>query len=334
MFYENTYYWFGEHKLAGKAGNEALVGVHCYSSSNLYNWRDEGIALAVSEDPTSDITKGCILERPKVIYNAKTRKFVMWFHLELKGKGYESARSGVAVADQVTGPYKFLRSFRPNAGSWPIGVTEAHEEVSVKQNYLARDFAGGQMARDMTLFVDDDGKAYQIYSSEENQTMQISQLSDDYLSPAGIYARVFENRFNEAPAICKYQGHYWLLTSGCSGWAPNTARLSVADSIWGPWKELGNPCVGINSQNQIDANLTFGGQSTYILPVQGKPGSFIAMFDVWKPDDAISSCYVWLPMIFQRNCFTITWRDEWDISMFDSKDKMEKASTGMAEASQ
>jgi len=33
---------------------------------------------------------------------------------------------------------------------------------------FARDFAGGQMARDMTLFVDIDGSAYHIYASEAN----------------------------------------------------------------------------------------------------------------------------------------------------------------------
>jgi hypothetical protein len=112
LFHEGTYYWFGEHKIEGDAGNTAQVGVHVYASNDLYNWRDEGIALKVSENPENDITKGSIIERPKVIYNAKTKKFVMWFHLELKGKKYSAARSGVAVAEKVTGPYTFLNSFR------------------------------------------------------------------------------------------------------------------------------------------------------------------------------------------------------------------------------
>ena len=317
IYNEGTYYWFGEHKIAGKAGNEAHVGVHCYSSTNLYNWKDEGVALAVSQDPASDIASGCLLERPKVIHNPRTGKYVMWFHLELKGKGYDAARSGVAVAEVITGPYTYLRSFRPNAGSWPVGQTQPRSDAANTTNYLARDFAGGQMARDMTLFVDDDAMAYQIYASEENETLQISQLSDDYLSPTGKYVRVFEKQFNEAPAICKYQGHYWMLTSGCSGWDPNTARASIADSIWGPWKQIGNPCVGTNSQNQLSAGLTFGGQSTCIFPVAGKPGAFIAMFDVWEPDDAIRGGYVWLPMVFEKDHFIIAWRNAWDLSVFE-----------------
>jgi hypothetical protein len=43
------------------------------------------------------------------------------------------------------------------------------------------------MARDMTLFVDDDGTAYQFFASESNQTIHVSQLSDDYLRPAGAH---------------------------------------------------------------------------------------------------------------------------------------------------
>ena len=111
LFYDDTYYWFGEHKIRGRKGNTAQVGVHCYSSKDIYNWLDEGIVLKVSEDPKSDIGKGCILERPKVIYNKKTNKFVMWFHLELKSQRYKSARSGVAVSDTPAGPYTFLNSF-------------------------------------------------------------------------------------------------------------------------------------------------------------------------------------------------------------------------------
>ncbi len=43
----------------------------------------------------------------------------------------------------------------------------------------------------MTLFVDDDGKAYHIYSSEDNLTLQIAELADDYLSHTGKYIRIF-----------------------------------------------------------------------------------------------------------------------------------------------
>lgn len=328
LYHEGIYYWFGEHKIAGHAGNQAHVGVHCYASRDLYNWQDRGIALHVSDDPGSDIVRGCVLERPKVIYNARTRQFVMWFHLELKGQGYHAARSGVAVSESVTGPYTFVRSFRPNAGVWPINVTPEQMQAPLpgeqpeftgsdsgdiaRFNLLGRDFAGGQMARDMTLFVDEDGAAYHVFASEENSTLHISLLSDDYLEPAGKYVRVFERRFMEAPAICKRQGRYYFIGSGCTGWAPNAARSAAADSMWGPWTELGNPCVGENSE------ITFGGQSTYLLPVAGHEDAYIAMFDLWRPENAIDGRYMWLPVEFKGERIVLRYRSAWDLNVWDS----------------
>ncbi|HLP76665.1 MAG TPA: glycoside hydrolase family 43 protein, partial [Candidatus Paceibacterota bacterium] len=333
LFHDGVYYWFGEHKIAGEAGNAARVGVHAYSSRDLYNWCDEGIVLVVSDDPRSPITRGCILERPKVIFNPRTKKFVMWFHLEPKDAGYTGSLSGVAVADNVTGPYQFLRSFRPNAGVWPENVSaefkrelSAEEEAYVakldcpggpvpyypKQLLFRRDFVGGQMARDMTLFVDDDGAAYHLYASEANGTLHISRLSDDFLSPAGRFVRVFPGRFHEAPSIFKSRGKYFLITSDCSGWAPNTARVSVADNIFGPWEELGNPCFGTNEQTAT----TFGAQSTFVLPVQGKRDAFIFMADRWNPANAIDGRYVWLPIEFKHGAPTISWQDEWTLERF------------------
>ena len=331
LFHDGKYYWYGEHKIQGKAGNKAHVGVHVYASDDLYNWQDKGIALEVEEDLQSDITKECVLERPKVIFNDKTGKFVMWFHLELKGLGYDAARSGVALADAPSGPFTFLRSFRPNAGQWPENVQDYHKlpvADSIKDKYcggkgclpahvdsvniLGRDFSGGQMARDMNLFVDDDDKAYHIYSSEENSTIHISLLTEDYTSYSSKYVRVFPNRYMEAPVIFKTStGQYYFIGSDCTGWAPNAPRSAIADNIFGPWSELGNPCVG------SDADLTFRSQSTYVLSVQDKKDAFIFMGDRWQPENAIEGRYVWLPIQFEDGRPVIRWYDEWGLQLFD-----------------
>jgi hypothetical protein len=315
LYHDSTYYWFGEHKGTGRKGYSAQVGVRCYSSKDLYNWKNEGVALAVSQDQNSEIVKGCVIERPKVIYNKKTKKFVMWFHLELRGQSYNAARTAVAVSDKVTGPYKYLRSHRPNPKIWPINYSP--DKPSQKDTFLKRDFQTGQMARDMTLFVDDDDKAYHIHASEENQTLHICELTDDYLDFTGKYSRVFPGGLHEAPAICRKDGFYYLITSGCTGWTPNAARSAYAKNILGPWKELANPCRGINPQNDSGPEKTFGGQSTFILPVRGKENAFIAMFDIWKPKDHINSKYIWLPVEFKGNRIIVRWRDQWDLSVFD-----------------
>ncbi|AGA80448.1 glycoside hydrolase family 43 protein [Echinicola vietnamensis] len=329
LFHNGTYYWFGEHKTAGRGGNRANVGVRCYSSQDLYNWTNEGVALPVAaEGSGSDIEKGSVIERPKVIYNASTGKFVMWFHLELKGQGYNAARTGVAVSDRPEGPYTFLRSLRPNAGTWPVNfpepwkskeVTEADLEAwspawrkEVAEGlFIRRDFGTGQMSRDMGLFVDDDGKAYHIHSAEENLTLHISELTDDYLGFTGKWAVMEPAGHNEAPALFKKDGKYYMVTSGCTGWDPNAARSFVADHIMGPWKSLGNPAKGEG------ASITFDSQSTYVLPVQGKEDAFIFMADRWEPQNAIDGRYVWLPIEFNEGKPELKWHEEWSLDFFD-----------------
>jgi len=335
LFHDGSYYWFGEYKVAGPEGNTAQVGVAVYSSADLFKWKNEGIALKVSSDPLSDIAQGCILERPKVIFNARTSKFVMWFHLEPKGQGYLGARCGIAIADHATGPYRFIESFRPNAGVWPMNVLAGQKspltskeladiaKLSLRggpvpgyptDRIFRRDYAGGQMARDMSLFVDDDSTAYQIYSSEENGTLHISQLSEDYQRPAGRYVRILPGGFNEAPAMFKHGGKYWLIASGCTGWTPNAARLAVAESIWGPWTLLRNPWIGAKA----DVDQSYDSQSTFVLPVAGKQGAFIFMADRWRPTNPIDGRYVWLPVRFQSNGQPfLQWRDQWSLSHFE-----------------
>ena len=314
LFHDGMYYWYGELK-EGRTylpkvnqawgGTRVIAGgVSCYSSTNLYDWKNEGVALpSDTRNPDDDLACENVIERPKVIYNADTKKFVMWFHQD--SPNYQAARSGVAVSDTPTGPFKYLGSFRPNAGVWPINVTAA-DKVPDPTNCLARDFPGGQMARDMTLFLDDDGKAYQFYASENNATMHVSLLTDDYLKPAGKYARIFIGRSTEAPAVFKRDGQYYLIGSGCTGWKPNAARLAVAHNIFGPWTELGNPCQG------DDADKTYFCQSAFVLPVAGKPGQFIAMFDRWNQWNLADSRYVWLPLEFSADGKpTLHWQERW-----------------------
>ena len=121
--YKGTYYWYGESR-SDNGKPYSSLGVSCFTSKDLKNWTNHGLVLKVSQEPGSDIEGGCIIERPKVLFNKKTGKFVMWFHLELKGQGYKAARAAVAVSDKPFGPFKFLRSGRVNAGLYPIGFSK------------------------------------------------------------------------------------------------------------------------------------------------------------------------------------------------------------------
>ena len=91
----DTYYWLGEDRTNGY---RPMPGVHLYSSKDLYNWKDEGVVLRTMDNyeqfETDDYFKnlygdlteaekkdiyvdlwaeGCVMERPKMLYNEKTR---------------------------------------------------------------------------------------------------------------------------------------------------------------------------------------------------------------------------------------------------------------------
>jgi hypothetical protein len=286
LHHNDTVYWYGEIKEgktweteSTRSWNGSRVeakGINCYWSVDLVNWKLAGNVLEANEnDPTHDLHTSKVMERPKVIYNEKTGKFVMWLHID--SEDYSYARAGVAISDSPTGPFEYIESIRPN----------------------------GQMSRDQTLFKDDDGTAYHFYSSEHNLTMYVSKLSDDYLRPSGEYKRIFIEREREAPAIFKNDGKYYAITSGCTGWDPNPAEYAVAEEIMGDWKVMGDPCMD-------DVNgTTFDAQSTYVLPFKGK---YIFMADRWNRLDLPSSRYVWLPLEIKHEKISIRWHDKWSLN--------------------
>nr|GMC67968.1 Glycoside hydrolase, family 43 [Ipomoea batatas] len=266
------YYWYGEYKDGATyhahkkgAARVDVIGVGCYSSRDLWTWQNEGIVLAAEEkNETHDLYTLNVLERPKVIYNERTGKYVMWMHID--DTNYTKASVGVAISDSPTGPFDYLYSIRPH----------------------------GFDSRDMTIFKDDDGKAYLVYSSVDNSELHVGPLNEKYLDVTRSMRRILVGQHREAPALFKNQGTYYMITSGCTGWAPNEALAHAAESIMGPWETIGNPCIGGNKIFQL---TTFFAQSTFVLPLPGlPPGFFIFMADRWNPADLRDSRYVWLPL--------------------------------------
>ena len=287
LYHEGVFYWYGEDK---SLGYNNKVGASCYSSRDLYQWKHEGTALPASAVPEQFRDTG-VLERPKVLYNARTRKFVLWAHLDVNG--YSQSVAGVALSDSPTGPFVFVSAAHP---------------------------IGDSTYRDMNLFLDEDRQAYALYSAEDNATIYIVRLNADFTGPetppveGKTWSRAIVRQWREAPAPFKHNERYYLITSGTSGWAPNAAKVATADHILGPWTLGDNPCVG------PDASTTFHSQSTYILPITGRnPGGFIYMGDRWEPNNLADSRYIWLPFQMKPDdTFEIAWRDAWDLSVFGS----------------
>lgn len=294
----SAYYWYGEQRTGATYEGETnpdwdmsflhadTLGVACYRSPDLQNWTYQGIVLPSVEDPAHPLWRGGVINRPKVLRNPTTGKYVMWFHSDRST--YALARSGVAVADQPTGPFTFLDHDR----------AMPHE------------------SRDPSLFQDEDGTAYHLFTSENNSRLRVARLTSDYLKHDGTYADAFFEA-REAPVMFQHAGRYYIIASAATGWEPNAAAYAVADHPLGPWTKKGNPCVGPGLPPEITAENTFRSQGTHIIPVPGRAGAFIFMANRWHPSDLIDSRHVWLPLVMNGDQPEIHWRTQWTPAVFE-----------------
>lgn len=289
VFSNGIYYWFGEDR-TGMISN----GVSCYRSKDLYNWQRVGLAMTATgekRDDMNDIAQGRLFERPKVIYNEKTGKWVMWSHWET-GDGYGAARVCVAVSDRVEGPYLPYKTFRPNN----------HD------------------SRDQTLFLDTDGKAYHFGSTDMNTNMNVALLRDDYLEPTTTETKILNGEKCEAPAIFRIGDIYFGLFSGCTGWAPNPGRTAYTYNLMGQWQYNGK-----NFAIDLGKEVTYQSQSACVFPVAGREKAFVYVGDSWIPKDVGSSLQVWLPISMRSGYPVVKWHDNWDVSVFDKMYRYKRA---------
>jgi hypothetical protein len=277
---DNRWYWYGE-TFKGEKGGEPDAGVNCYSSDSIAGpWKFEGEVVKQSDINVPGEAGPFIIERPKVIYNRNTTKFVMWFHLD--NVNYTFRHAAVMTADAASGPFQWVHAIQPD----------------------------GIQSLDMSLFEDPlDGQAYFLRSCD-NRYLGISRLSADYLNSTGLITTMPPR---EGMAMLRLpNGTYFLFTSHLTGFPPNPDEVfrtsgTVLDNT--TWISLGNPTGNPTS---------FNTQPTYIVskkPATGDP-YYILMSDNWVHcgHPLRDACYVWLPIRFGVNTVNVSWADSWDMN--------------------
>jgi len=274
----DTYYWFGEYTDSDpnnlmNAGmghvTHQFIAVTCYRSTDFVNWTFENNVL--TQQVSGDLGPGRVVERPKVIYNTSTNTYVMYMHID--NATYNQAKYGVAICSTVDGDYTYLGSYQPSGGD----------------------------SRDMTLFKDDDGKAYLI----THDGLTIYRLTSDYLS---IDAAVVQagTSSHEAPAMFKIGSTYYLLASQKSWWQSNDNHFWTAPAINGPWTYHGD--FTPNSAN------TWNSQTTFVQAIQGTNATtYVFMGDRWCEGCFGDSTYIWLPLKINAATVTLDRYDSWTL---------------------
>ena len=214
MYIDGTYYWYGENKEKTTGKDEIWHwGVRCYTSKDLYNWEDRGLIIPPEpEDPGSSLHPSSMMDRPHIIYNKRTGKYVCWLKI-MNRDG--SQTETVMTADNILGPYTKVRE-----GLRPLDMS----------------------AGDFDLAVAPDGKAY-YYFERVHSEMICADLTPDYTDVTGYYSTHFPHTappyVREATAHFYRKGKHYLVTSGTTGYLPNPSEIAVADR-WVPghmdWK--------------------------------------------------------------------------------------------------
>ena len=260
IFHEGYFYWYGEDRREN-------YYVSCYRSENLTDWefrrhvlttrsKMQGYRVRTTMQLVNEDGDKVNLERPKVLYNQKTGRFVMWVHYE-NGRNYHDAAVAVATCDTPDGDFIYHGHFNPY----------------------------GYMSRDCTLFQDDDGTAYFISASRDNADLHMYRLTDDYMNVEKLVHRLWQGEYREAPAVVKIDGKYYMLSSFCTGWAPNQGKYAVADAMEGDWSTL----------TEIGDETTYQIQPAFVIHWNGR---VLYYGDRWGGDGSryFESGYVVYPL--------------------------------------
>ena len=321
---DGIFYWVGEDKSRTDGKSKIWTwGIHCYSSRDLYHWKDEGLIVKPEPDNKKSVFYPARkMDRPHLLKNEKTGKYVLWL------KYCDTCHFTVLTADAVTGPYHVVQEvFHPY----------------------------GTKAGDFDLAVDEKTGDGYLYFEADHDKMLGARLTEDYCDVSGepvvIYEGLRPPLCREAPAhLCK-DGKHYIISSGMTGYVPNPSETAVSDEWLGKYRVLGDPHV------DDDSRASFNSQISHIFRYPGTE-LFIAMADRWVPDymvtkeryemlyraiasnfdksvkcsfkdrigmfkspimgksNTMRSQYVWLPVVFVNGEPRIRWYDEWRVEDF------------------
>ena len=327
VFYEDgVYYWIGENKEHTTAKNKIWTwGIRVYASRDLYNWEDRGLIIHPEPDKKGSIFHPSRkMDRPHLIYNEKTKKYVLWI------KYCDKNHFSIHQADHLMGPYE-----------------------TVQECFKAY----GKECGDFDLAVDKKTGAGYLFFESNHKEVLACRLTEDYLNVSGEYKEIYANMhppyIPEGITHVEHGGKHYILSSGMTGYMPNPSQVAVADDFMGDYKVLGNPHVNDTSSasfnSQISAAFYVAGTDQIITIADRWMPDYVVTKEVYEPiaraiasnfdksvkasmkdmfqmmrspvspfgkrTDTSKARYVWLPVRFEGEKLLIDWKDEWKVEV-------------------
>lgn len=320
---DGVYYWIGENKEFTDGKNKKIWtwGIRMYASRDLYNWEDCGLIVEPDlKDKKSPLHPSRKMDRPHLLYNKKTKKYILWLKYFDKNCHYT-----ILSADNLKGPYTIvnacLRPFDRKAGDYDLAVDEV-----TGQGYL--------------------------YCELDHTDVIAAKLNDSYTDVTGqpevIYQGYKPPLSREAVTHTVKNGRHYIITSGMTGYIPNPSEVAVSNDWMTGYQIQGNPHVN------DDSSASFNSQISNVFKIEGTE-QYVAIADRWVPDFVVTkevydrlyriirsnydktvkatlkekmslmktpmigtantsiARYVWLPIRFDGDKLLIDWKDEWTV---------------------
>ncbi|PQE22970.1 Glycosyl hydrolase family 43 protein [Rutstroemia sp. NJR-2017a BBW] len=287
----STYYWVGENKLNGSA----FQSINCYSSTDLVNWKFQSYLLTVQS--SGDLGPNRVVERPHIMYNSATSKYVMWMHID--SSSYGEAKAGVATSSSFT---------FTSAANCLRHQLITNIQRSKSAAWLPEQRPQRVQSFDVDVDADTDGTGYLLTedviltscSRFRANGLRINKLSADYTS---VVSATYLFADYEAPAIYKSGNTYFMFASHLSGWSPNDNVYCTATSLSGPWSAW--------STFATSGTNTYSSQTAAVVNING---IVMYMGDRWQSSNLMTSTYVWLPLTISGTTATMANRVNWIIN--------------------
>lgn len=176
----------------------------------------------------------------------------------------------------------------------PTGNFKHHQEISMEQ------MIGTTNTGDQTVFTDDDGKSYLVYSYGRGR-------NKIYLSEIGIKNgkidllncnKIFEGESREGNCMFKHKGKYYMCASNIYGWDASFAYYLVSDQINGPYL----PTNKMNVMEGCADDFAHVTQTGFFVTVKGsKAETVLYCGDRWSNFAGNGLGYnQWFPLSFQN----------------------------------
>lgn len=220
----DTYYWYGVHYTGAELyranptrkydGNVSFVSIPVYSSKDLVNWKFENRVATRSTGVGSGANLGGAgwVGRLGVSYNENTGKYVLAVQMWHTGRGGHGVLLLQGDSPTDTFDYGYFQTQITNSPTTGTG--------------------------DQTVFTDDNGKDYLIFSNREGRSRGFVakfRESDSLRIEPGVEIRRGAGR--EGNAMFKLDGKYYHAASDLHGWntSVNYVNESTSSNVQGSY---------------------------------------------------------------------------------------------------